>query len=104
TGDSDFLPAIRAAKNEGVLIHLFHGTGAQQPHRDLWEEADDRTVITPELLQTFLLASPEDRRPYERQERAPAHDRAGYDRRPYSPPRDEDPAADAWPLRSPQGL
>ena len=108
TGDSDFLPAIRAAKNEGVLIHLFHGTGPQQPHRDLWEEADDRTVITPELLQTFLLASPEDRRPYERQERTQSYDRPVYDRpdvrRPYSPPRDEDPAGDAWPLRSPQGL
>lgn len=56
TGDSDFLPAIRAAKNEGVLIHLYHGSGPQQPHRDLWEEADDRTVITPELLQKFLLS------------------------------------------------
>jgi uncharacterized LabA/DUF88 family protein len=56
TGDSDFLPAIRAAKNEGVLIHLFHGTGPQQPHRDLWEEVDDRTVITPDLLQKFLLS------------------------------------------------
>ena len=56
TGDSDFLPAIRAAKNEGVLIHLFHGTGPQQPHRDLWEEADDRTVITPDLLTKFLLS------------------------------------------------
>ena len=57
TGDSDFLPAIRAAKNEGVVIHLYHGTGPQQPHRDLWEEADDRTVITPELLQRFLLTT-----------------------------------------------
>lgn len=56
TGDSDFLPAIRAAKNEGVLIHLYHGSGPQQPHRDLWEEADDRTVITQDLLNTFLLA------------------------------------------------
>lgn len=58
TGDSDFLPAIRAAKNEGVLIHLFHGSGPQQPHRDLWEEADDRTLITPDLLSNFLLAPP----------------------------------------------
>jgi uncharacterized LabA/DUF88 family protein len=56
TGDSDFLPAIRAAKNEGVLIHLYHGSGPQQPHRDLWEEVDDRTVITQELLQKFLLS------------------------------------------------
>ncbi|HET7462339.1 MAG TPA: hypothetical protein VFJ82_13885, partial [Longimicrobium sp.] len=52
----DFLPAIRAAKNEGVVIHLFHGTGPQQPHRDLWEEVDDRTVITPELLNGFHLS------------------------------------------------
>lgn len=55
TGDSDFLPAIRAAKNEGVLVHLFHGTGPQQPHKDLWDEVDERTVITPDLLQHFLL-------------------------------------------------
>jgi len=55
TGDSDFLPAIRAAKNEGVLVHLYHGTGPQQPHKDLWDEVDERTVISPELLQSFLL-------------------------------------------------
>ena len=55
TGDSDFLPAIRAAKNEGVLVHLFHGTGPQQPHKDLWDEVDERTIITPDLLQHFLL-------------------------------------------------
>jgi len=56
TGDSDFLPAIRAAKNEGVVIHLFHGAGPQQPHRDLWEEVDERAYITPELLSGFLLS------------------------------------------------
>ena len=55
TGDSDFLPAIRAAKNEGVLTHLYHGIGPQQPHKDLWDEVDVRTVITPELLQSCLL-------------------------------------------------
>lgn len=65
TGDSDFLPAIRAAKNEGVLIHLYHGTGPQQPHRDLWEEADDRTVITPDLLNTFLLSERPQQEPRE---------------------------------------
>ncbi len=58
TGDSDFLPAVRAAKNEGVLIHLYHGSGPQQPHRDLWEEADDRTLITPDMLHSFLLPPP----------------------------------------------
>lgn len=55
TGDSDFLPAIRAAKNEGVIIHLFHGSGPQQPHKDLWDEVDERTLITPDLLSHFLL-------------------------------------------------
>ena len=76
TGDSDFLPAIRAAKNEGILIHLYHGTGPQQPHRDLWEEADDRTVITPELLNTFLLA--------ERPQQEPREPREGFEPRTYS--------------------
>jgi uncharacterized LabA/DUF88 family protein len=55
TGDSDFLPAIRAAKHEGVIVHLYHGSGPQQPHRDLWDEVDERTLITPDLLSSFLL-------------------------------------------------
>jgi uncharacterized LabA/DUF88 family protein len=76
TGDSDFLPAIRAAKNEGVVVHLYHGTGPQQPHRDLWEEVDDRTVITPDLLNTFLLAE----RP--QQDREPRHTEGTPEREP----------------------
>lgn len=55
TGDSDFLPAIQAAKNEGVLIHLFHGTGDNQPHRDLWDTADSRSVITAALIDSIRL-------------------------------------------------
>jgi uncharacterized LabA/DUF88 family protein len=47
-GDSDFIPAINVAKNEGVLIHLFHGA---TPHYKLIEIADERTRITPEFLQ-----------------------------------------------------
>lgn len=50
TGDSDFLPAIRSAKNEGVMIHLYHGTGGNRPHRDLWDAADSRTEITKAML------------------------------------------------------
>ncbi|WP_206291533.1 NYN domain-containing protein [Humisphaera borealis] len=41
-GDSDFLPAIEAAKPEGVVIHLFHGANA---HRDLLQAADECTPI-----------------------------------------------------------
>ena len=46
-GDSDFLPAIEAAKAEGVVVHLFHGTHA---HRDLISACDERTVFTPDLI------------------------------------------------------
>ena len=46
-GDSDFIPAIAVAKNEGVLIHLYHGS---TPHRKLIEVADERTQITPAFL------------------------------------------------------
>ncbi len=51
-GDSDFLPAIEAAKPEGVVIHLFHG---QSPHRDLIQIADERTKITQEFINSILL-------------------------------------------------
>ncbi len=50
-GDSDFIPAIRAAKNEGVLIHLYHGASA---HKSLVELADERTVITSAFLADVL--------------------------------------------------
>jgi uncharacterized LabA/DUF88 family protein len=46
-GDSDFIPAIAVAKNEGVLIHLYHGS---TPHRKLIEVADERTQITSAFL------------------------------------------------------
>ena len=54
TGDSDFLPAIHAAKNEGVVIHLFHGVEEHRPHRDLWDAVDSRTPITEELVRGGL--------------------------------------------------
>jgi uncharacterized LabA/DUF88 family protein len=41
-GDSDFLPAINAAKQEGVVIHLYHGA---RPHRDLLTACDERFQI-----------------------------------------------------------
>lgn len=48
-GDSDFLPAIEAAKADGVVIHLFHGVKAR-PHNDLYTSADERYPITPDLI------------------------------------------------------
>ena len=46
-GDSDFIPAITAAKSEGVLIKLYHGA---QPHSDLRQEADERIRINQTLV------------------------------------------------------
>lgn len=50
-GDSDLIPAINVAKNEGVLIHLFHGSA---PHRKLVEASDERTLITHDFLTDVL--------------------------------------------------
>lgn len=48
-GDSDFLPAVEIARNEGVVLHLYHFT-AHQPHRELWDACDERTSISQELV------------------------------------------------------
>ena len=37
-GDSDFVPALQVAKEEGVLCRLYHG---RDPHRELREAADE---------------------------------------------------------------
>jgi len=46
-GDGDFVPPVRAAKDEGVKIWLFHGESVS---RRLFTEADRRIQITRELL------------------------------------------------------
>ncbi len=53
-GDSDFIPAVAAAKSEGVVIKLFHG---ERPHSDLWQETDERTRITQGFIDSILLRS-----------------------------------------------
>ncbi len=52
-GDSDFLPAINIAKNEGVLITLCHGT-VHPPHDDLWQMADERIPLTRDIINSML--------------------------------------------------
>jgi uncharacterized LabA/DUF88 family protein len=49
-GDSDFLPAVTVAKDEGVLIHLVHSPDFKEVHRDLWDAADDRSPIDQDLI------------------------------------------------------
>ena len=50
-GDSDFIPAVTAAKSEGVVVRLYHG---QRPHADLWQEVDERVQITEDFIQAIL--------------------------------------------------
>jgi len=49
-GDSDFLPAVEAAKDSGVLIRLVHGGPANRPHQDLFATADERLLIDKPLI------------------------------------------------------
>lgn len=57
TGDSDFLPAIEIARNEGVFLHLYHGSGESAPHRELWDHCDERTLLTKDLVKPILFKS-----------------------------------------------
>ena len=50
-GDSDFIPAVTAAKQEGVLVKLFHGA---RPHDDLWKEVDERVRFDQALIDSVL--------------------------------------------------
>jgi len=51
SGDSDLLPAFRVAKDEGILVWLFHGPrrckkdGSPTFADELWREADERHEI-----------------------------------------------------------
>ena len=43
-GDADFMPALVAAKREGVSVWLIHGP-ANTYNRELWREADERIEL-----------------------------------------------------------
>jgi uncharacterized LabA/DUF88 family protein len=49
-GDSDFLPAVAVAKDEGVQIQIVHSPDRKQVHRDLWDAADERIALDVELI------------------------------------------------------
>jgi len=48
TGDSDFVPAVQAAKDAGVLVQLYYHPGFV--HDELLQACDDRFIITKELI------------------------------------------------------
>ena len=49
-GDSDLIPAVIAAKSQGVVVHLFHG---RTYHKDLWDHADERVPITLDFIEAI---------------------------------------------------
>lgn len=55
-GDSDFVPAVEAVKQNGVLMVLWHGPlsasgrAHSSTHRELWGACDDRFEITSALV------------------------------------------------------
>lgn len=48
TGDTDFIPAVQAARKCGVKVHLFHACGV---HRDLINACNYATLVTPAFFQ-----------------------------------------------------
>ncbi|MCX5803835.1 MAG: NYN domain-containing protein [Proteobacteria bacterium] len=56
TGDSDFIPAIQAVKQEGVLVTLWHGSYGQytSPSREIVEVCDERKQLTQDIINKIL--------------------------------------------------
>ena len=52
-GDSDFIPAVAAAKSEGVLVRLYHGRNC---HNDLLRNADERIRLNQDMIDSLLMA------------------------------------------------
>ena len=52
-GDSDFIPAIDAAKDAGVIVQLHYSQNSI--HHELLEEVDDHFQITKELIESCRL-------------------------------------------------
>ena len=50
-GDSDYVPAIKLAKEDGVDIFLFHGSSY---HHELWQNSDVRIKIDQAFIDSIL--------------------------------------------------
>jgi uncharacterized LabA/DUF88 family protein len=50
TGDSDLIPAVNVAKQEGVSVWLVHGPSRSSYAQELWDAVDERL----ELDQAFM--------------------------------------------------
>ena len=61
-GDSDFIPAINAARRHGVLVTLWHGPRCAGPnntcHQDLWRACDEAYEIDDAVAEACSLPVP----------------------------------------------
>lgn len=53
-GDSDLIPAVRKAKEDGAVVRLVHGPKLTYD-QELWNEADERREIIRDVLVGMLL-------------------------------------------------
>ena len=56
-GDSDFIPAVEIAKQEGVAVSLFHGPIKDNRNdsthaQELWSVADERIELTQSFMES----------------------------------------------------
>ena len=59
-GDSDFIPAVEIAKQEGVVVSLFHGPIKDNRNdstyaQELWSVADERIELTQSFMESVKL-------------------------------------------------
>jgi uncharacterized LabA/DUF88 family protein len=57
SGDSDFVPAVRAAKDAGVIVELYYSP-AQNLSNELFQICDDRFPITRDLIDKCAMRKP----------------------------------------------
>lgn len=61
TGDSDFIPAVNAAKETGVIVELYYyispNDGGPSTHQELIRAVDERHLINEDLIKKSLLAA-----------------------------------------------
>ena len=57
TGDSDFVPAVKLAKDDGVTVHLFFARGKTVGiHDELYTVCDERTELTKSIFEKARLS------------------------------------------------
>ncbi len=55
TGDADYVPAFKLARDEGVKIYLFHSPNKKQYSDELYLNSDERYPINMEFLKNLII-------------------------------------------------